>query len=77
VDVTPHFVTAGDGAGGSALRYALVEVAHGRTERLALFHLGDLGLPLTWRVGLPGLALGLVGAGLWGTVRGRPQPAPG
>ncbi len=70
VDVTPHLAEstgALTGAPGAcAALYAPGEVFGGRTEPLALFHLGDLGLPLAWRIGLPALAAALIA---WGVRR--------
>ena len=61
-DVTPHFAAV-DAAGGSvdwsvrdaAWMDAVVRFSHGKTEPLAMFHLRDFGLPLTWVYGVPAL----------------------
>jgi 4-amino-4-deoxy-L-arabinose transferase-like glycosyltransferase len=45
---------------------ALRLLAEGQSEPLALFHLAATGLPLTWQIGAPALALGGLLAGTWG-----------
>lgn len=81
VDVTPHYAAlAARGAGFERALFAaedapLLAAARraldGATEPLALFHLGGLGLPVTWTVGLPflcivGLLIGAWRVAAWG-----------
>jgi len=44
---------------------ALRLLADGQSEPLALFHLSASGLPLSWQIGAPALALGGLLAGTW------------
>lgn len=44
---------------------ALRLLADGQSEPLALFHLGATGLPLTWQIGAPALALGGLFVSAW------------
>ncbi len=48
---------------------ALRSLVAGQTEPLALFHLGTSGLPLTWQIGAPALALGGLIVGAWHLLR--------
>ncbi|WP_162909351.1 glycosyltransferase family 39 protein [Aggregatilinea lenta] len=51
--------------GDAPLVWAADELAAGQTEPLALFHLGDLGLPPTWSVGVPLLCAAGIALGAW------------
>ena len=53
---------------------ALRLLAEGQNEPLALFHLGATGLPLTWQIGTPILAIAGVIAGTWGVLRAMRRP---
>jgi hypothetical protein len=79
-DLTPHYaaLTQGDQTDYAALHTDLRQtpqvaafryVAQGQTEPLAMFHLGDTGLPPTWTLGAPALLLIGIMLGAWQLLR--------
>lgn len=77
VDLTPGFAAAGGSVdwdpAQAPLTGAVRRLADGQTEPLALFHLGETGLPPTWSVGAPLALLAGMIAGVMGWLAG-PQP---
>jgi hypothetical protein len=78
--VVPHYAAlAGNGTSGldridfvprdSPLVDAVRRLLHGQTEPLAMFHLGDTGLPPTWTVGVPLLLIAGAISGAYSLVR--------